>query len=219
MTEAEWACCTTPPRMLDQLQGPRWNAKRRRFAVACCRAVPELLDHPWVLRGITAAEEYLDGRRSKADMTEVSEGARAAALGSVGPPGPFHIARDLTRASARDAAWYVSFDALAQAVRNHKGYHARRDAEWRKQADLLREIVGNPFRPVALDPGWVATRGGMVARLARAIHQDGRFEEVPVLADALEEARCPCEELLAHCRRREGHVRGCWAVELLARQP
>src|SRR5262249_23939096 len=137
----------------------------------------------------------------------------------VGPPRPLHIARDLTRRSARDAAWYVSCEALGQAVGPYRGkdFHDRCDAEWWKQADLLREIVSNPFRPVSLDPAWIERHCRTVARLARAIHQDGRFEEVPVLADALEEASCPCEEILAHCRRREGHVRGCWAVELLAR--
>jgi hypothetical protein len=205
--------------MLHHLQGPRWDRQRRRFAVACCRAMPRLLDEPWVCEAVAAAEEYLDARRGKEEMMEVSALARAAALKSLEPPGQFHIARDLTRGSARDAAWYVSFSALGHAVRDHTGkdFNGRRDAEWRKQADLLREIVGNPFRPVALDPAWVATHGRTVARLARAIHQDGRFEEVPVLADALEEASCPCEEILAHCSRREGHVRGCWAVELLAR--
>jgi hypothetical protein len=45
----------------------------------------------------------------------------------------------------------------------------------RQQADLLRELFGNPFRP---------------ARAARAIDDERRFEELPVLADALEEAGC-----------------------------
>jgi hypothetical protein len=154
-------------------------------------------------------------------MTEVSALAQEAARTHTGLPRPFLIASDLTGASARDAAWYVSLETVSQAVRDYNGkeFHERRDAEWRKQADLLREIVGNPFRPVALDLAWVAKQGGMVARLARAIHQDGRFEEVPVLADALEEAGCPCEEVVAHCRRPEGHVRGCWALELLAHHP
>ena len=36
-----------------------------------------------------------------------------------------------------------------------------------------------------------------------------------VLADAVEEAGCPEEELLAHLRSPGAHVRGCWAVDLL----
>ena len=36
-----------------------------------------------------------------------------------------------------------------------------------------------------------------------------------VLADALEEAGCTDADLLAHCRSGGGHLRGCWAVDLL----
>ena len=45
---------------------------------------------------------------------------------------------------------------------------------------------------------------------------DGRrFEDLPILADALEEAGCANQDLLAHCRHSGEHVRGCWAVDLL----
>ena len=41
---------------------------------------------------------------------------------------------------------------------------------------------------------------------------------MPVLADALEDAGCVDEALLAHCRASGAHVRGCWAVDLLLKQ-
>jgi hypothetical protein len=34
-----------------------------------------------------------------------------------------------------------------------------------------------------------------------------------LLADALLDAGCADEDLLAHCRRGGEHVRGCWAVD------
>jgi hypothetical protein len=38
---------------------------------------------------------------------------------------------------------------------------------------------------------------------------------MPVLADALEEAGCADEALLAHCRADGPHARGCWALDAL----
>ena len=43
----------------------------------------------------------------------------------------------------------------------------------------------------------------------------GDYGGLPVLADALEEAGCTDTDLLAHCRSGGGHLRGCWAVDLL----
>jgi hypothetical protein len=39
------------------------------------------------------------------------------------------------------------------------------------------------------------------------------FDQLPILADALEEAGCSDETLLGHLRATEGHIRGCWAVD------
>ena len=43
----------------------------------------------------------------------------------------------------------------------------------------------------------------------------GDYGGLPVLADALEEAGCTDAELLARCRSGGGHLRGCWAVDLI----
>jgi hypothetical protein len=81
---------------------------------------------------------------------------------------------------------------------------------------MLREIFGNPFRPVSIDPIW---RTPQALALARTAYEERRFEELPLLADALEEAGCTDEAILAHCRGLGPHVRGCWVVDLvLARE-
>jgi hypothetical protein len=77
-------------------------------------------------------------------------------------------------------------------------------------ANLLRDIFGNPFRPVEFDPSW---RTLPVLALAQAVYDTRRFEDMPVLADALEEAGCANEPLLTHCRQPGEHVRGCWALD------
>jgi hypothetical protein len=92
---------------------------------------------------------------------------------------------------------------------------ARQEAESRCQADLLREIFGNLFRPVHADSAWLAWNDGTVRKLAQAIHDERRFGDLPILADALEEAGCANADILAHCRQPGEHVCGCWVVDLL----
>lgn len=96
-------------------------------------------------------------------------------------------------------------------------------------AVLLREIVGNPFRPVALcgrqrkpfhsqyahvDPnggfwiehecqGCARIRTPIVLGIAHSIYEERTFGDMPVLADALEDAGCDDAEILGHCRGEE----------------
>ena len=51
--------------------------------------------------------------------------------------------------------------------------------------------------------------------LARAVYEDRAFARLPLLGDALMDAGCADDHLLAHCRRGGPHVRGCWAVDLV----
>jgi hypothetical protein len=51
--------------------------------------------------------------------------------------------------------------------------------------------------------------------LAQAIYNDHRFGDLPILADALEEAGCSATDILDHLRGPGPHVRGCWVVDLL----
>jgi hypothetical protein len=76
----------------------------------------------------------------------------------------------------------------------------------------LRDVFGNPFRPVTLDPAW---RTANVVSLARAIYDERAFDRMPILADALEDAGCTSADVLEHCRRPGEHVRGCWVVDLV----
>jgi len=88
----------------------------------------------------------------------------------------------------------------------------QKQQEWVRQAALLRDIFGNPFRPVAFDPSW---RTETAVGIARGIYEDRAFERMPILADALEEAGCEHPDILSHCREPGEHVRGCWVVDLV----
>lgn len=84
-----------------------------------------------------------------------------------------------------------------------------------RQLQLARDLFGNPFRPVTLDPLWLSWNNGAVSKMAQAIYDDRAFERVPVLGEALEKAGCTNVGILSHCRQPGEHWRGCWVVDLL----
>lgn len=79
--------------------------------------------------------------------------------------------------------------------------------------NLLHEIVGNPFRPMSVDPAW---KTSTVLTLARQMYESRDFSVMPILADALQDAGCDNDDVLDHCRDKAAtHVRGCWVVDFL----
>ncbi|MBM3980898.1 MAG: hypothetical protein FJ304_11545 [Planctomycetes bacterium] len=81
-----------------------------------------------------------------------------------------------------------------------------------QQPALLRDIFGNPFRPVTFDPAW---RTDTATTLARQMYEAREFGAMPILADALQDAGCDNDDILSHCRGKGPHVRGCWVVDLV----
>jgi hypothetical protein len=57
-----------------------------------------------------------------------------------------------------------------------------------------------------------------VKQLAKAIHAERTWEDLPVLADALEDAGCADPFLLNHLREGRRHARGCWVTHLLLKK-
>jgi hypothetical protein len=85
-------------------------------------------------------------------------------------------------------------------------------SESERMVTLLHETIGNPFRPVTLNPIWISP---IVLALATGIDKEGTFDRMPILADALQDSGCDNHEILNHCRQPSEHVRGCWALDLL----
>jgi hypothetical protein len=76
----------------------------------------------------------------------------------------------------------------------------------------LRDIFGNPFRPVTFSPDW---RTETAVALARQMYESRDFSAMPILADALQDAGCDSADILDHSRGSSPHVRGCWVVDLV----
>jgi hypothetical protein len=210
MTEAEWLACEGPHLMLSWLRrrkGQRVSERKLRlFACACCRRVWHLLKDPASRGGVATAERFADGFVGEEDVLKARDALRGGGFSAV------------TRAlwlSSRQGLEVTHPETAAKAVAFIAASRSRRSDESRAQCALLRDVVGNPFRPVAFEPAWRASHDGAAIRLAQAIYEERAFDRLPLLADALEEAGCTDAVLLGHCRGGGEHARGCWAVDLV----
>lgn len=214
MTEQEWLTCTDPKPMLQFLRGKASQRKMRLIACACCRRVWDLLTDERSRTAVELAEQFADGRAGKQELID----AHRAAIGA-------HVewcrTEDTWRTFAMRAAAFAAasnnfaVDAMAPKVANDAAHGLLPDSrlsEEEGQCQLLRDLFGNPFRPVPFDPAW---RTPSITDLARAIYDQRRFKDMPVLAGALEESSCTSPELMAHCRSGEEHFKGCWAVDAI----
>ncbi|VTU00346.1 Uncharacterized protein (Fragment) OS=uncultured bacterium PE=4 SV=1 [Gemmataceae bacterium] len=109
------------------------------------------------------------------------------------------------------AAAYSGMDDASRAADVAESVANR--TELATECTFLREIFGNPFRPVTFDPAW---RTATVTALAAGIYEEKAFDRLPILADALQDAGCDVDAILDHFRDpTAAHVRGCWALDLV----
>ena len=208
MTEAEWLTCASCSPMLAFVTHRSSQRKLRLFAVACCHRVRRLLPEPEGTKSVDVAERLADGLATNAER-------RAAAVTTGRGPASYTVAVNAYEAAVAVARQTAT--ALADTYRKDGDavgpeWDLRRNDELSAQAALLRCIFGNPFRPVTLDPSW---RTSTVVALTEGIYADRAFDRLPILADALQDAGCDNEDVLAHCRAGGPHARGCWVVDLL----
>ncbi len=210
MTEDEWLACADPEPMLELLRGKASERKLRLFAVACCRNLGHLREDDISGEALSLAERFADGLASNAERREVQR---------------------LTNGFA-SCALYADVSQVLNTVRTHVAIFVARPHEstfsegathheWvgdysiqnPAQSAFLRDIFGNPFRPVAFDPAW---RTDTAVSLARQMYESREFGAMPILADALQDAGCEYTDILNHCRDTSAtHVRGCWVVDLV----
>lgn len=245
MTEAEWLTCTDIPQVREALRGKASGRKLRLFDVACCRRVWGLLPDDDARRVVEVAELYADGRASRESLDDAFRRAHEAAqrvLTAIRAAGPQSdpAAEQVPISSARAAQQLRTLQGYylaGNACRAHTEWHhttfgllgmACRMEEptgtggrpwavaFAPYLELLRDIFGPlPFRPVAVDPDWLRWNHGTVPAVARHVYEDRAFHDLPILADALEDAGCADADILGHCRSTGSHVRGCWVVDLL----
>jgi hypothetical protein len=225
-TERAWLTSTTPASLLRTLKGKRLPRQRRLFAVACCRRAFDEMADPGSRQAVEVAERYVDGWAGREELQAGYEAAGQVAavrmercLAAAGPGqlaaawNVWRLAHAAQLACAASGMEEASAEILKRASRLGAPYDQR---EKQAHSELIRDVFGNPFRPPpALEAGWLRWQDGAVPKLARALYEERRFEDAPVLADALEEAGCTDADILGHLRGPGLHARGCWLVDLI----
>jgi len=104
-----------------------------------------------------------------------------------------------------------------QGVKNIEEIDPQKLQEEKKfQADLLRDTLGNPYHRFSeINPDWLKWNSGVIGAMAESICQEGKFEDMPILADALEDAGCTDTEILNHCRNGKPHFKSCCVLDLI----
>ncbi len=235
MNEAQWRKNADPTKMLEHLRTctslttrRRGTRKLRLFACACARRSWDLIQSNEGREALVTAERYADGLARRSDLTSAFSALRRRTkpwkdwLDGIGflttDPSAFQAAASLIIFSTwpiKERARNVANEA---GLTGRAGMKAVLGAYWghrRWLCDVFRDIWGNPFRNVQLARAWLAWNNGAVSRIARQIYDERRFESLPILADALEDAGCANQDILSHCRSSVEHVRGCWVVDLL----
>jgi hypothetical protein len=231
MREKEWMECDDPKAMLKFVGGKASDRKLRLFACACCRRVWRLMRYPWCRLVVEISERYADGQADTGELQlsraislhlrKPGDSHQEEAANGAGLRGAFDAAvTAATNAAAAAAADVISSnpELHRQASEYQPTWRAGQYAQQYQQCQLLRDIFGNPFRPVTINPARLTPT---VTSLAQAAYEErtlpsGELDpaRLAVLADALEEAGADAV-LLEHLRGPGPHVRGCWAVDCL----
>src|SRR5262245_7548415 len=237
MTEAEWLACAKPHPMLEELEwrGQLSSREQQLWGCSCVKRVGDLLRDNRLRAGVIAHDMYADDLVTTHALRAAVAAAQQVKAEIPFPPGfgagihgilpgaaPVWAAVAAVAAVegtdrfrsvpilVLEAVRCESSSKLQEAV-SHEWSVAVAAEEWAAQVNLVRDLFGNPFRPVNPSPSWISTT---VTRVAEVIYQKEDFELMPILADALEDTGCENADILSHCRdQQSGHVRGCWVVD------
>jgi len=215
MTEAEWLNCADPQKMLQFLRNKTSQRKVRLFNAAVCRRFWDYL--PEASQAILVKSELLaDGL-----VQPISDGMELCSLANavVAPFDRQYPTKQFPSREVRiqrDAAAAVCYAVIPNELWGAASYFWDIDqTEKAAHSVIIRDVFGNPSRPVPVDPYWLEWNNATIPKLAQTIYNERAFDRLPVLADALEDAGCDNADILSHCRSAEQHVRGCWVVDLL----
>ncbi len=229
MTETEWISSDAPLAMLEFVRGTATTRKLRLFVIECCRRCWHLLADKPYRHAVEVAEQFAEGFATADDLAQAHAIAYRVAVngdeGEIAGPlwcagwftDPYYGAWDNSGSSNAPAvlAAAASMANAQEAAELCVPWAAAFGIENAVQATLLRDVVHAPYRPVHFRNSWRWSNGGTAIKLAKAIYEDGAFDQLPILADAIEDAGCDNEEILKHLRGPGPHVRGCWPVDLV----
>jgi hypothetical protein len=222
VTEAEWESETSSGRLIEQIRRsikltPKARGRKCRLAaIVMLRTFLADKEVPALAPILDTVERWCDDQASLADVNRTT--AAAAAHFSV-------------RSDPEEPSWFSilgSLESLDASV-SLRGIASSTMLAWEHmtaqqttnptipfvavQCRVIREVFGNMNRPAGFSPEW---RTDTAITLACQMYESREFSAMPILADALQDAGCNDDDILAHCRDpKQVHVRGCWVVDLV----
>jgi hypothetical protein len=238
ITHKRWLRSTSPGEMLTHLldvgpgsagDRPAWRRRFLLFHLACYRRAESLIKEDPVRPLVEALAAYVEGHLSREQFRLIQRGVAkelpcaslhsypmhedellaAVERGSI--PSPIGVLR-YSAITVDDSLYFdVHYMGAAYGIRGNRFMD-----EFPAQCAIIRDIFGDPFRPITLSPEWCTDTATLLARQMHASHD---FSTMPILADALQDAGCDSEDVLTHCRDANAiHVPGCWVVERILTQ-
>lgn len=224
VSDDRWRLETRPFHMLrwwEYYRGEPTDRQKRLLACSCCRRKWPHLSDDRLRQALETAERYADGRVGVATLRE--HYAEAESLGKSRVEAMSGVSSYSLNRSTLSIRWAEAWSIISAAdpeIRafgnaiHHSavdGSHGR-DTDDPGQAALIRDVLGSPLRVPVFHEDW---RTETAVGIARGIYESRTFGNLPVLADALQDAGCEDATILDHCRESSSHVRGCWVIDLV----
>jgi hypothetical protein len=218
LTENEWQTCKNPePLFFDRLEAAGGlTRKLQLWGCGSARLVFSFMDDARSRRAVETAERYADGLATVFEAAAAHEDAMKV-----------WDERFPSRDPKTDSefAVFVAFQVIACPIDNwasvatllaRTGPAAElTELFWQNErmlADLLRDVYGNPFRPVKIEQGCLLPE---IIELAGSIYDQRKFEWMASLGKLLVDAGCTEPAIIDHCRNTPMHIRGCWLLDVL----
>lgn len=200
-----------PSVLLRYAQQHGSERKVRLYLCATAEKVRDYLNDPAIWGAVGVAERYADGLASQQELAAAHRAACKIADRQTGL-----ASMDDAQISVADAAWWVAHVACPAIMDEWTATRRTVLIKPAVQCALLWEaflpIYVNAASGVSCPFSWISST---VHALATFIYDERKFQLMPILADALQDAGCEEQVILSHCRGDGPHVRGCWVIDLI----
>jgi hypothetical protein len=243
ITPEGWESSTSIENMLDWLylpgvlnfsQGKRLKKRKLHlFSLACCNHIlirRALKNLPFLYNLLVHCEEYIEHENDWRE-TEllIAHGLANDEFNTrVANIIPEHQAHYAIKQLAYSLYQYLPEATKKISLLTHNWFLMNNHYTWQKitkmHCDLLREIFGNPYfldlvysppDQIKIPAATNSSAHKIAMNMVETIYQTKSYCDMPILADALEDADFPVYPILDHCRQKEPHVHGCWVLDML----
>ncbi len=205
MKEEEWLAANDFDALLNHPAIGDRDQSLQLLACACYRLVDSGMENGTLWAAVDAAERYADGLIKKTTLDRWATRVRKVRRETQG----LSAASRLISFLCTQNPGFI-FIALIQQILSKECLSTKSILHVQSQS-LLRDIFGNPFRPINFNPVWLTSTA---VAIAQGMYESRDFSAMPILADALQDAGCDNDDILTHCRdAQQVHVRGCWVVD------